>query len=318
MPIPAGPPVSNTPANVVVYGNPGTLYGTPDVEYGDGNYEIYPLSDRWSVDGFPLQTFAYNISSWGGSRQSPPPFRGDDVLIPHRPGKRWLPKQVDSRTITLGMWVVGAAQDGTIPTNTTMRRMFERNWRMLRKLLWTPDREIALTKIFYDDDDLIRTATAQAQFAGGLEPSMNGRTRASFTVDLTLADPFFYSSRTLYTMTLPGTPTVAVPAQGDVPTDTVKLTFTGPLTNPRVTNQSLPDGDIWVQYAGSLAGGETLTLDCRNFTAEKNPGGTKQVGLIQHYGNYSWMKASQFSNNFALSATAGTGSCSVEIVPAWL
>lgn len=302
------------PGVSVTYGNPGTLYGNTGVSYGQGNYASYQLGDRWSVDGAPLQTYAYNISSWGGSRQSPPPLRGDNILIPHRAGRRWLPKQVDSRTITLGMWVVGADSDGTVRD----RAKFESNWRMLRKLLWTPDREISLSKIFYNDAGVLTLAQAKAQFAGGLEPEMNGRTRAAFTVDLLLADPFFYSSRTLFTMTLPGSPTALVPAQGDVPTDTVMLALNGPLTTPRVTNSGQPGGDIWVQYNSNIATGETVTIDCRNFTAVRTPGNAKVVGNVSHYGDYSWMKVSQFSNNLGLTAASGTGNCVAAIIPAWI
>lgn len=147
----------------------------------------------WSIDGVSLQTYAFNISTWGGDAQSVPNLRGDDLTIPYAAGDVWLDKVPDARTISFGMWVIGANEDGTLPVEGSSRELFEKNWRMLKKLMWTPNRQVNLTKRFRDwNTGEIVEATAKAQFAGGLQPTMNGTQRAQFTVQFKLADPFFY------------------------------------------------------------------------------------------------------------------------------
>lgn len=147
----------------------------------------------WSVDGVSLQTYAYNIETWGGDAQSPPPLRGGDTVIPYAVGETYHRKVPGARTISFGMWVVGANKDGSIPQGGSSRKLFEENWRKLRSLLWNPNRQIELTKRFKDwTTGQMVEATAKAEFAGGLAPTMNGTQRAVFTVQLRLADPFFY------------------------------------------------------------------------------------------------------------------------------
>ena len=170
------------------------------------------FEDGWMVDGVPLQTFAYNITTMGGSRMAPPPLRGTNVSVPFRPGSTWQPRIPDSRTVTLAMWIIGANTDGSIPEDRDLKFKFKRNWRELTKLLWKPKKELVLSKkIWIPETELVAanapfvmypeyqgyrqlTVEAKATFAGGLEPSMTGNARATFVVDLLLSDPYFYGA----------------------------------------------------------------------------------------------------------------------------
>lgn len=147
----------------------------------------------WSIDGVSLQTYAFNISTWGGDAQSPPPLRGSDTTVPYVVGDQYHRKVPGARTVSFGMWVIGANEDGSLPVGGSSRRLFEENWRALRKLMWNPNRQVKLTKRFRDwETGELVEATALAEFAGGLTPTMNGSQRAVFTVQFKLADPFFY------------------------------------------------------------------------------------------------------------------------------
>lgn len=147
----------------------------------------------WSIDGVSLQTYAFNISTWGGDAQSPPPLRGNDTTVPYVVGDQYHRKVPGARTVSFGMWVIGANEDGSLPVGGSSRRLFEENWRALRKLMWNPNRQVKLTKRFRDwETGEVVEATALAEFAGGLTPTMNGSQRAVFTVQFKLADPFFY------------------------------------------------------------------------------------------------------------------------------
>lgn len=284
----------------------GVTYNNIGFDYEQSNEDdnilvlpvTYPLTEYWEVNGTPLQSYAYNIVSWGDSRQAPPTFNGSDQIVPHRAGALWQQKSVASRVITLGMWVIGASTSGIPgygvqsslapdPGELTSRVQFETNWRTLRRLLWNPSQQITLSKTFFDDvSGKIVSAQALAEFSGGLAPSMNGTTRASFTVDLTLADPYFYS---LEAQVGGGS---FIP-MGDAPTTKITLELSAGQTITNNTN------GVWVKNAGSSG----TMLDVYNFTSSNG------LGNIAHGGAYEWMR---------IDPEPTTLSGSVTYIPAWL
>lgn len=273
--------------------------------------------ETWFVDNVALNTLAYNIQTWGGSRQSPPSFRGSDYAVPYRPGAVFVPKTPDSRVITLAMWVQGldptteflvnsgVMSGGTNPTTGSAitpslsdiaganRKRFLRNWNTLRSLLWTPNRQIALKKIFYDyTSDSMVTATALAQFADGIEPEMHGRQHAAFTVDLLLSDPYFYSAP----ITVASSPVVGL---GTAPSHNMTFTLAAGAT---MVNTTL---GISAQNTDTAS----VTLDCYNFTTTGGTGGG--LGKLKITGRGPWMQIAPGSNTF-------TGIVSTVYKPAWL
>lgn len=221
----------------------------------------------WSVDGVSLQTYATNITNLGDSRLAPPPLRGSDVVIPYSPGRMWQPKITDSRTITLAMWVIGADEDGNVPRDVNQRRKFEQNFRALRNLLWTPRRQIEVTKRFYVEGyPQTFTATAKAQFVGGLSPSMTGDARAVFTVDLFLADPYFYGEEIGIELS-DNVPNVEIEVLGDDRTYNIELDFYGPLDSPRVTS-GIKD-KVTVAYNYDISDIESATLKVKKFSSKE-------------------------------------------------
>jgi hypothetical protein len=152
-----------------------------------------PVIDRSGAE-VPLQTYGYNITAWGGSRQAPPTPRGDNVTVPHVPGSLPMPKMPSSRVISLSMWVQGSDKYGNYPTDMSAQRRFRQNWAQLRRLLWNRQEPYRLIKRFFDESGVLRAATATVEFGSGLSPeAQGGSARSQFSVDLVLADPFFYS-----------------------------------------------------------------------------------------------------------------------------
>lgn len=295
----------------------------------------------WDVDGVSLQTYAFNIQTLGGDRMAPPSLRGDDLIVPYMPGSIWMPKVPESRILTLGMWVIGAEEDGSMPTEESARLKFDQNWRKLRKLLWTPRRQFTLTKRFWvleeelteggmNVDDLPRsgnyrllTATARGTYAGGLIPSMTGPARAIFTVDIKLADPYFYSEAIEIPFSIatsgvnPG-PNQTVEILGDDRTTAVMVEFIGPLTNPRITNQT-PDPEVSVTYASTITGGERAEVWVNEFSAMHYPAGVayKAAGNVQHEGDRFWLYVEPGETDLALTADSGTGTAVLTYQPRW-
>lgn len=290
----------------------------------------------WEVDGESLQTFAFNIVTLGGDREAPPALRGDDIGVPYVPGTQYTPRVPDSRTITLGMWVVGANEDGTIPQDENLRRTYDRNWKHLRRLLWRPRKQFTLTKRFWVEtaeleaagvstvalpkDGLwsLYTASAKASYAGGLNPQMTGPARANFTVDLLLSDPFFYGPvvEILFSMAAPNT-TVSI--LGDDRTTALSVDFTGPLTSPRMTNNSA-ETDLWLQYSTVVSSGQHAVVRAKDFSATHYPTGAsyKSSGYVSHDGDHFWLYADPGVTSLSLSAQQGTGSAKLSYQPVWL
>lgn len=244
----------------------------------------------WEVDGESLQTYAYNIVSWGGDREAPPQLRGSDITIPYAPGATWMSRQPDSRTVTLGMWVVGANEDGSIPQiGSTQRELFERNWRMLRKLLWTPRRQIAITKRFrLFGDSTIHTATAKGQFVSGLNPTMNGQTRAAFTVDILLSDPYFYGDPIELELN-PQDPIADYEILGDDRTMRIETEITGFTKKLRITNEVAEE--LWFEYDRELATGRKAIIRNAEFEATHDVlvSPVPSSGSVNHKGDPFWM-----------------------------
>lgn len=256
----------------------------------------------WSINDIPLQTMAYNIVSLGGQRMGVPPLRGADILVPYRPGQVHLPRIPDSRTITLGMWVLGADGYGNPPPpGTSLRHQFNSNWRKLRNLMWNPDSELTLTKRFEDDNGVIVECSAKGQFAGGLEPTMNGPYRGAFTVDIHLADPFFYGTEV--SVSFPGGPTVtkSVDVIGDYTTFAINLHM--PNTSSRFTNNT---HGVW---CGVSSPAEVNVL---NYTVSMpiilgsppvDPvlGRASRIGALTHGGANQWFLLTPGTNSITVT-----------------
>jgi hypothetical protein len=196
--------------------------------------------EPWSYAGFSLQTYAFNIQTIGGDRNGVPGLKGSNLSVPLRDGDIFMPKSVESRVISLGMWVQGSNFAGSAPSQRSSEEEFDRNWAFLRKLFWgSPGKQFPLSKtVAYWKADGTRVpikVTAMASFAGGLSPTMTGRNRGRFTVDLLLADPWFYADEPI-TKTLSNTGSQAwtIPAaeMGDAPTNRISVLFSGTAARP--------------------------------------------------------------------------------------
>ena len=296
----------------------------------------------WAVDGVSLQTFAFNITTLGGDRKAPPPLRGSNQRVPYMPGTRYVPKVVDERTITLGMWVQGSTEDGKRPTTESAARAFDRNWHKLRSLLWRPRKEFTLTKRFWvPSADLVAagvnisgmasrdgwtlyTASAKASYAGGLNPTMQGQAHGIFTVDLHLSDPYFYGDPITVPFSMqtggsnPG-PTRTIHVLGDDRTTQIEFEIVGPVTSGRMANTT-EEQDLFVQYGAVVPAAERAVVQVQSFKATHYPIGDpyKASGYVQHGGDQFWLYLEPGDTNLSFTVQAGTGTAILRYRPVWL
>lgn len=272
-----------------------------------------PTAEYWDVDGVSLQTMAFDIETVGKSRLAPPPLRGSDDTVPYAPGDVWVQKQVDSRIISFDMWVIGVNEDGSAPTGPAARA-FDDNFRKLRQLLWTPNRQILLTKRFYVGG-VLKTATAKAQYSGGINPEMDGRARGHFTVDLKLTDPFFYGPETTVTLV---TGTTNVTIGGDYDTRNLKVHVDGPRKNVVVKNNTL---NVSLTNFYDLSTGDKVDIDVKAYSAVIDttllPPFTSS-GYVRHAGDASWLLMRPGLNAMVVSSDSGSGAVKLTYQEAWL
>lgn len=296
----------------------------------------------WDINGISLQTYAFNITTLGDDRMAPPSTRGDDITVPYVPGTKFIPKVANNRVITLGMWVIGADENGNIRNDENSRRTFDRNWRKLRNLLWNPRKQFTLTKRFWietaelvaagvnvsglptDGSWSLYSASAKGSFAGGLSPDMGGPSRAAFTVDILLSDPYFYSAPVTVPFSMqtggsnPG-PTKTVTILGDERTTDIRFDLVGPLDAVRFSNLD-EDPDLWIQYSTSIADGDEAYITVKNFRARHTEAALEYTssGYVDHFGDQFWFYADPGLNTVAMTAQSGTGTAVLTYSPAWI
>lgn len=268
----------------------------------------------WSVGAESLHTYARSIESLGPSL-AVPLFRGDDIVIPGRNGRVWTPKDVDSRVLSLGMWVRGGADDQS--TGTTSQ-LFHTNWSNLVRLLWTPNEQFQLTKRFYDGDSTLRSATALAEFSSGLSPTMIGKNAAKFTVDLELADAFFFDDA-IQTFNLVNGDNV-INVRGNAPTRNIMVTINGSRRNTFI-RRKLPTVDHQFQVTTDLSSGDFTIVDVANFEASLKRGSNPVIDNtldVRHSGAVQWLELKPGNNTITVSSDVGLGTIQMQVRGAWV
>lgn len=267
----------------------------------------------WEADGQSLHTYAASIETLSG--MGVPSFRGDDFVVPFRPGQVWVPKTVDSNTLTLAMWLRGVSPSAGPGAVAETKMAYQSNWNDLIRLLWTPGRQVQLTKRFYDGG-ILRTATALSEYAGQMKPTMMGRTAAKCTIDMKLADPNFYDVNTLSVPLPDGTTPVTVP--GNNYTYNMTFTLNGARNNLLIEN--LTTG-VQFTYSGQIPSGSVVTLKPMDFSsmeqAGANPAVDTSVRVLQA-GSPFWFNLAPGINNIRVSSSSGTGTVTLQVKGAWV
>jgi hypothetical protein len=261
--------------------------------------------EYWDWNGTILNSPYWNITTFGGSRQDLPLLRGQNYVIAYRSGQMWRQKMCDQRTVSMAMWTAGINQSTGIPS-TNQALDFTTNFYGLRSMFGQQGVGGSLLgkltrrwQEYVSGVPTLIAGTALAEIAGNMSPTMSGRTRADFTVDLLLADPYFYSP-IVTSVPIPRTVPTVVFNAGDAvlgygqaqgnggALSGFKITLAGPLTNPTLTNQT---AGVSFTVNTTIPSGVTLVLDVLCYTAIPTPlGGMPPVlGSISHKGARPWM-----------------------------
>jgi hypothetical protein len=247
-----------------------------------------------TVDGFVLNTYAYNISTLSG-RLSGPTVRTKNVEIPGKHGTlRVRNKKFQEGMFTLTMWVKGALPDGSIPSQKISRRLFYENVDMLMQIFSRRTGLLNIQQVMPDGS--VRQCFGEVLAI--VDPaSTSSNPLAKFNVAMTLPD-VFWSDLNPVTYTSPvGLPVSEVltltPFIGaTAPMEDLQITVTGLCSQFKI--QALENGqplevDCWVNYNASVGSTSTLTLNSGGWTLGHSGGSTPSVGNVTHSGSAFWM-----------------------------
>jgi Phage tail protein len=275
--------------------------------------------EYWDVDGTSLNQYCYAIKTFGGSRLAVPKLRGDNALLPGRHGRIFKPKTPDSKVITLAMWVAGIDPSTNNP-GINQDVQFNDNWKALTDLFWSPGQQLSLTKRWFINaaSPTLIEATAKAELAGTMDPTMTGRTRADFGVDLLLADPFFYSP-VITTAAIDVGETLVINNPGDVETWVdMEIEFNGELINPTLWNMST-NPIIWMTPNTLIQSGYSVDVNVGKFEAIRTYDNVEISPAIDHSGYRAWFKLNKGNNSVKLtSGGIGTGNAIIKYRAAFL
>lgn len=263
--------------------------------------------ELWYWNGTALQSpnGAWNIATMGGSRFGIPVLRGQNYAVPYRAGQAWRPKMPDSRTVTLTMWADGQGSSAGYPASD-QRLAFNNNIQQLRQLFWTRDDGGSvlgqLQRNWYwtqGGTPTLVQSTAMAEIAGSMDLTMQGRTHSAFSVDLLLADPYYYGAQQTRAITTSGTITAlgeGIVGEGFAsPVAGFTVACTAACT---VTNTTLG-----CSFALSGVTNSPVTVDILNQTVIDNSG-NNVIGTLSHTGSRLWMALAPGAN--AITVSAGT------------
>lgn len=227
-----------------------------------------------------------------------PKYRGSDLQVPFQHGNRWIKKRFSRRKVVLSMWIRG-----------TSRADLDANIDAFLKAIGNPGLHTLRRTM---RNGVIREA--QAELCSEINFVRKKPGYAKFALEFELSDPFFYG-----TVLAAETTSIDTTVKewnhayaGSAPCTAMKITFTGPLNNPLLTNKN---SGIWLQYLGILANGESAVIDTKYFKCKT--GTDNMISAIKHGGDAYWMTFENGTNAMKLETATTGGSVKIEYYPAY-
>jgi hypothetical protein len=267
-----------------------------------------PLPQEWSFRGTDLSTYAYLVSATDGIDDLPP-LRGEDVAVPGIPGRRSLGRVLDSRrmVLTIWTWPLNAAGTRDQSTNRNQTRV---NTDALFALLANRAEGALVRKM---PDGTTRTAQAVCLSAAAIDDKTAQET-IGIVADFQLADPFLYGASSATVQAIAASPTaLTITNPGSVASERVLFDFTGPISNPKVTNST---NGWYCECLVAVASGKHLLVDTGAWTALND--GLNAIGSIRHSGGLAFFRLNPGANVLSITSTAPGGSLTLTYSPPYI
>lgn len=235
-------------------------------------------SERLTVDGVDLKTYAKNVPSLAATL-SVPGRRGSNVPTAGRSGALWTPlKPFEEGRLILPMWVRGTDDDGHLPEGSTPRREFYRRVDELSALFTKSHSLLTIAHTLADGS--VRQIAAECVAAHNWTvqgPDPLGR----IDFELVTPDPF-WSSATPFSVTM--NPDVQTDFGGGAtaPLEDAVITIVGPISNPLVWDRV---SGAYIRYGAMVAAGQTVTLNAATWKMTTTGGASANYGLLNFSGS---------------------------------
>ena len=229
-----------------------------------------------------------------------PDTRGENTLVPFQRGRRPIKKMKDHKTIILAMWVRGINPDNPLEISSEwleknkdrLTKLFgSRGLHVLERTLPGGEKREALAEVIVPINFLNETKTS-----------------ARFTVEFLIPAGIF-TGPTDVTYTLSA---ADLQHAGTAPQDSMTITMTGPLVNPKLENKT---NDIWLQYLGTLVTGESLVIKTADYSVTKAD--QNMIPAFRHGGDASWFILEPGANELELTTDGAGGSVTIAFKPAY-
>lgn len=229
-------------------------------------------------------------------------------------GEFWFPQYFTANTKLMTLHVTTNNQStGAYPTSIdNARQNFDQNLDSLTQLFQR--RRNLATVLRNRSDGTVRQAMVSVDSV--IVPTLVPITDALLTVELTMPDPFWKDTAdsALASGIAPGfSGVVSGLAAATAPMQDLQFIVTGPITNPRITDN---ESGSWCQYTGTVGAGDTLTIVNSNMSVS-GTGFTPALINMTHAGDSNWLTLNPSvplgGVSIAFSGSSTTGATALEI-----
>lgn len=273
----------------------------------------YPYEgERHLVAGVELTSPRYHLRTVTGLDQHPE-RRGGDITVPNIPGERYSPREDGSRLIAYGISITNRDANGDTPADEALAdALYAANLEELQAALADPHTPITVQRIRTSDGRTL-TATASSAWLQDLG-EIADRIEKSAIVRAQLGDPYWYGEEIAVGGAIAASPQdFALEHPGTAYGHKLVLDFTGPITNPRVTDV---ETGYYVEALVDVPAGDHLIIDTEAFTVQLD--GVQAVGSMRHSGGFAWQRIQPGPNTLRVTATAPGGSLAATFRPPYI
>jgi hypothetical protein len=227
-------------------------------------YSAFPVF----VDGVRLDSSAWNVESkvrqWAGARSA-------DVVLPGVDGvAASLNDDLEPTLMTLSMWVVGTDENGLIPNGSNGMAQCRANLDQLSALFGVRHRLISIIEVV---DAAGTQRQANAKVVDSISPEVRAGGLGRFTVTLQLPEAMWQDPATSdwsQSSVVAGNTYEVTSLQGSTgPVADGILTFTGPATNPQLTDFNT---GAYARLNVALTAGQVWRLNCATWATQYGSG----------------------------------------------
>lgn len=258
---------------------------------------------RYAFGGLSFNTLARHVTELDGEGLRP--VRGGNTVIPGLGGRRWARKSDDETRFGLTLYIGAFDEDGE-PMSASGAVDCQSNIdELLAKL--GASRRVVLPLVHTLPDGSTLTTQAEA-----IDCKINRLSdeAAIAVVDFLLHDYWYSSTIVDGPRAIAAETSWQLEHPGTVRGWKMQLEWTGPISNPRLTNDT---NGVYVEALVTVGAGELLTIDCEAWTASLNV--DNAIGSIVHEGDFPFMVLEPGLNNLRATATAYGGTLELTFKP---